>query len=72
MKEFQVTLESEGAVDHPDGNRRKGTRVFRLQARDKDEARSLAEQSAREERAQLMLAGGSEKETPVYKVKEVK
>jgi hypothetical protein len=72
VKEFTVTLESEGAVDHADGNRRKGTRVFRLQARDKDEARSLAEQSAREEHAQIVLAGGDDKTTPVYKVKEVK
>jgi hypothetical protein len=62
-------METEGAVDHVDGNRRPGRRVFRLHASDKDEARSLAEQSAREERAQVLLAGASEKATPVYKVK---
>jgi hypothetical protein len=69
MKQFVVTMETENAIDHADGNKRKGIKVFRLTATDKEEAKSLAEQSAREERAQVVLNGADEKKVPVYKVK---
>lgn len=69
MPEFQVTMETEKPVAHASGDRRKGIRVFRLEAADKDEAKSLAEQSAREERAQRILGGANEKTEPLYKVK---
>ena len=62
-------METEKPVDHATGEKRKGLRVLRLDASDKEEAKSLAEQSAREERVQRILAGANEKTEPSYKVK---
>ena len=71
-KVFQVQLESDRKLPHPDGNERKGLRYVMVEAKDRDEARMRAEELEREVRAGAILAGEDERRLPNYSVKEVR